>query len=218
MGVVDEGGACGRPKREPQGLCRRWQAEAQSVASGSSGAAGVWPWAARSHSTTRTLLPPQKPLFNLNLALILCSSDPATLKYPRVFAQCDIWGGAHLKALVRNKGPACLAYCHRRSKNPWPTGCYAGDQSLGRLWARPVRRLATWAVPWKKRFPSRKGVSPFCGAHGHVDLAGVLAQSDASQWPWRRSAIRRNFGRLRLAVAFLKCALRGAGYATCKGG
>ena len=85
MGVVVEEGACGWPKRAAQGVFRRW--EAQSGVSGSSGAAGAGPWAARSHSTTRTLLPPKTPLLDLNLAQISCSSDPATLNYPRVGAQ-----------------------------------------------------------------------------------------------------------------------------------
>ena len=43
MGVVVEEGACGWPKRAAQGVFRRW--EAQSGVSGSSGAAGVGPWA-----------------------------------------------------------------------------------------------------------------------------------------------------------------------------
>ena len=85
MGVVVEGGACGWSKRAAQGVFRRW--EAQSGVSGSSGAAGAGPWAARSHSTTRTLLPPKKPLLDLNLVQISCSSDPATLNFPRVGSQ-----------------------------------------------------------------------------------------------------------------------------------
>ena len=72
MGVVVEGGACGWSKRAAQGVFRRW--EAQLGVSGSSGAAGAGPWAARSHSTTRTLLPPQKTVigfeFGPNCVLI----------------------------------------------------------------------------------------------------------------------------------------------------
>ena len=115
MGVVVEGGACGWSKRAAQGVFRRW--EAQSGVSGSSGAAGAGPWAARSHSTTRTLLPPKKPLLDLNLVQISCSSDPATLNYPRVGAQPRYVGRGSLERPISLGDVFFLTYCRRRSVN-----------------------------------------------------------------------------------------------------
>ena len=113
MGVVVEEGACGWPKRAAQGVFRRW--EAQSGVSGSSGAAGAGPWAARSHSTTRTLLPPKTPLLDLNLAQISCSSDPVTLNYPRVGAQPLSGGWVCSEHAISFQVRNIVTYCKRAS-------------------------------------------------------------------------------------------------------
>ena len=109
MWVVQEGGSgC---------LFRRW--DSQSGVSGSSGAAGAGPWAARSHSTARTLLPPKTPLLDLNSVQISCSSDPATLNCPRVGAQPRYVGRGSLERPISLGDVFFLTYCRRRSDARW---------------------------------------------------------------------------------------------------
>ena len=154
MGVVVEEGACGWPKRAAQGVFRRW--EAQSGVSGSSGAAGAGPWAARSHSTTRTLLPPKTPLLDLNLAQISCSSDPATFNYPQGGCTAAIRVLACAEDTISFQVRNIVTYWKRRSSEHGPcprkSAPCRGTAELAHCAQRTFE--ASQASIWSNRPPS----------------------------------------------------------------
>ena len=74
----------------------------------------------RSHPTTHKLLPSKKTLIDFNLVQISCTSDPATLNYPRLGAQAvpagAQGGGWQVGLHLRDAAPAARAPRPRRRR------------------------------------------------------------------------------------------------------